>query len=170
VSGKSIGRKTEKLLGAFLSGTQIGDSQYREKDSWKSHRIRHSPRILTAIVEAVDTSDSDIQVHISKKWWEKNVRRSARQVFREFKMNRSKNQNSVLIYINPRLKKFSITIDQGLLKKVGPKYLDELSTLFRTDLQSTYLDNAIAMTVNTVGATLSKYYPKKKPKKSSKSE
>lgn len=104
-------------------------------------------------------STGEIRVHLSNKRKEKDLFGSATEIFKQFKMHQTQDRNAVLIYLNTRLRKLAILADTGLSDKVTPTYWGELADLLRDDLNSTYYENALLLTIQTIGETLKKLFP-----------
>jgi uncharacterized membrane protein len=83
----------------------------------------------------------------------------ALRLFDEFGMSRTLDRNAVLLYLNLRKRRFAVVADEGIHREVGARYWEELAAHLREDLLSTHPENAIAITVKTLGATLSRYFP-----------
>ena len=119
---------------------------------------KHSP-IVKAIAEAERSTTGEIRVHLTRRLLDKHPFGRAMKLFSQFGMTRTTHRNAVLLYVNMRLKKFAIIGDEGIHKKVGQKYWEDLAISLREDLQSTHSENAISIAVRTIGFTLAKYFP-----------
>jgi len=124
----------------------------------KSNKTKESP-IVHAIEAAEAGTTGEIQVHLTKRWVEKDAFSRAQKLFHQFGMTRTTNRNAVLLYVNFRKHKFAIIGDEGIHKVVGQHYWEELAKHLQQDLRSTHAENAIAMAVMTIGQTLKKYFP-----------
>jgi len=127
--------------------------------NWNLRPGPESAVISQAIREVIHTADADVRVHVSRKRFDPSPRKRAFRLFKQFQLDDSPHQNSVLIYINPEKRHFVIVAGEGLTKRAGPTYLGDLAGMFKTDLQSTSFENAVGMAVRTLGATLSRHYP-----------
>ncbi|MGE0617123.1 MAG: TPM domain-containing protein [Bacteriovoracia bacterium] len=119
-----------------------------------------SSKIQTAIEEAQAQALGEIRVHISSRRFERDPLRSAQNLFRMLKLDRSGARNGVLIYVNQRRRKLAVVADFVFMEAVGPRYLDDLCTLLRNDLNCTHIENALAMAVRVLGITLQKHFPR----------
>ncbi len=128
------------------------------KSALKSSKDR-SP-IVQAIAFAEKKTTGEIRVHITKHLRDPDPMGRALALFDEYRMTQTTDRNAILIYVNIRLRKFSIIADEGIHRAVGQRYWDELAVNLKEDLLSTYFENAIALTIFTLGMTLEKYFPK----------
>lgn len=85
---------------------------------------------------------------------------TALALFEEFDMTRTQDRNAILVYLNRKTRKFAIVADEGIHRKVGQKYWDELAAHFSEDLRATHFENAISLLVFSVGTTLTKKFPR----------
>lgn len=120
---------------------------------------RSGHRISDAIAEAEKGTSGEIRVHISHQLLEPDPMKHARKLFTQQELHTTKYRNGVLIYINPRKKKFAIVGDQGIHARVGQKYWDEWASKLTEDLHSTHYENAVCDAVKRIGVTLKKYFP-----------
>lgn len=119
---------------------------------------RFSP-IVRAIAEVEKRTTGEIRVHLSRRWIERDPFARAQKLFQEYGMTRTAQRNGVLLYINLRRHKFAIVGDEGIHRTVGQKYWEELARALHDDLMSTHLENAVAIAVHTIGATLQRFFP-----------
>jgi uncharacterized membrane protein len=115
--------------------------------------------IVQAIARAERGTTGEIRVHLSRRWLERHPFARATRLFNQYGMTRTAQRNGVLIYINLRRREFAIIGDEGIHKVVGQKYWDELAKHLHEDLASTHIENAVALAVGTVGATLHRFFP-----------
>jgi len=85
---------------------------------------------------------------------------TALALFEEFDMTRTQDRNAILVYLNRKTRKFAIVADEGIHRKVGQKYWDELAVHFSEDLRATHFENAISLLVFSVATTLAKKFPR----------
>lgn len=116
--------------------------------------------ILRALRFVSRKSTGEVFVHVSENRYERDPTDTALDLFEELNMTRTHDRNAVLVYLNRRTRKFSIIADEGIHRKVGQKYWDELARNFSEDLLSTHFENAISLLIFSVGTTLVKKYPR----------
>ena len=102
----------------------------------------------------------DVRVHLSRNPFLKDPTARALEVFNYENLTQTKERNSILIYLNLKLRNFCLLSDTGLHKKLGQKYWDELGAQFREDLLSTHYENAVVILLFTLMDRLKKVYPK----------
>ena len=120
--------------------------------------VKRSP-VIRAIAAAEKGTTGEIRVHLSKKWFEPDPFARATKLFHRFGMTKTAQRNAVLIYVNLRRKKFALIGDEGIHKVVGQDYWNGLAEALRNDLRSCSTEDAIALAVRTVGATLQRFFP-----------
>jgi len=119
---------------------------------------------LTPIIKALRfvtrRSTGEVFIHISEDFFEKDPTDTALALFEEMNMTKTQDRNAVLVYLNRRSRKFAIIADEGVHRKVGQRYWDELARNFSEDLQSTHYENALSLLTFSVGTTLSQKFPR----------
>ena len=76
-------------------------------------------------------------------------------------MYQSLDRNSVLIYLNPKKRKFAIVCDEKLEAVTGARYWKNIQKYFARDLRSTHSDNAIRLLIETLGVTLGQHFKRR---------
>ena len=112
-------------------------------------------KLRQALIESLTDTTGEIRVHLSSRWGERSPLRRARRLYLRSELQR----NAVLLYFNRRSRKFALIWDEGLESKTGVGYWRELSVLLEEDLHSTHFENALSITVRTLGITLKKHFP-----------
>lgn len=120
---------------------------------------KNTSPIIRALQYLNKRTRGEVRVHISKNIFEKDSMDYALKLFEYFKMTQSTDRSSVLIYLNRHKQAYAVVADEGIHRKLGQKYWDELSKNLKEDLQSTYFENALAMAIHSLGVTLEKHYP-----------
>jgi uncharacterized membrane protein len=115
--------------------------------------------IVQAIAEAEKATTGEIRVHLSRRLWDPDPYGRARRLFAEYGMTRTAQRNGVLLYINLRKRRFALVGDEGVHQTVGQKYWEDLAQALHEDLMSTHIENAVAIAVRTIGATLQRFFP-----------
>ncbi|MCM0605103.1 MAG: TPM domain-containing protein [Xanthomonadaceae bacterium] len=116
-------------------------------------------RISDAIAQAEAGTSGELRVHISHRLIELNPMKRARKLFTKQELHLTKYRNGVLIYVNPRRKKFAIVGDQGIHTRVGQEYWNQWAAKLQEDLRSTHYENAVCDAIKNIGDTLKKYFP-----------
>lgn len=118
----------------------------------------YSP-ILDAIRAAEAKTTSEIRVHLSRRWMEKDPFKRAGHLFRQYGMFRTTHRNAVLLYVNLRRRKFALVGDEGAHHAVGQRFWEELARQLKRDFGSTHPENAIALAVKKIGERLAQDFP-----------
>ncbi len=123
-----------------------------------NEKLKHSP-IVDAIAEAELGTTGEIRVHLSRSWVEKDAYKHAERLFNQFDMQRTRNRNAVLLYVNMRRHLFAIVGDEGIHQVVGQKYWEVLAGRLAQNLHETHPEKAIAIAVREIGAKLREHFP-----------
>jgi uncharacterized membrane protein len=148
---------------AFTFDSLKGGQPESSPESLKEGELMEAGKRTSSIAQAIQAVESastaEIRVHITRRWFEPDPYGRALRVFFRMGMWRTRQKNAVLIYLNLRRKKFAIVADEGLLQKTGQKYWDHLGALLKDDLLSTFYENAIVITITTIGFSAKKHFP-----------
>lgn len=115
--------------------------------------------IVQAIASAETATTAEIQVHLSKRWFEPDPLARARRIFTLYGMEKTAERNAVLLYVNLRRHKFAIVGDEGIHRLVGQHYWEAVVKKLSATLHETHPEKAIASAVHDIGLTLQKYFP-----------
>ncbi len=137
-----------------------GDAQVEEAQVAAGKFQKKKSPIVEAIADAEHFTTGEIRVHLTRRWIEKDPYSRASRLFEEFQMTKTAERNAVLLYINLRKRKFAIIGDRGIHQKVGQIYWEQLAQKLREDLQSTQIENAVALAVRSIGRTLQTFFPR----------
>ena len=116
-------------------------------------------KIALAIHEAELKTSGEIRVHVSYSKSEKTLLALTEKKFYELKMHETSHRNAMLLYLNPRIKKFAIFGDQGIHEKVGQNFWDDLRTSVSKAIQEKNLCHGIIHAVEKMGIALKNHYP-----------
>lgn len=124
----------------------------------ESSHPKRSP-IVDAIARAESRTSGEIQVHLTRRLWEPKPMKRAWRLFAEFGMERTRERNAVLLYVNLRRHRFAVVADQGIHAQVGPTFWNDLASQLTQDFHSTHFENAIAHAVESIGDALARHFP-----------
>ena len=114
------------------------------------------------IVEAIRIAECDtsgeIRVHIEQNC-DIDVYEHALDVFHILKMDNTKEQNGVLIYVAVDNKSFVIFGDQGINNIVGKDFWDSTRDQIASQFKSGNFKQGIIDGIKEAGTVLSKYFP-----------
>jgi len=116
--------------------------------------------IENEIIEAEKITSAAIHVHVSTRFFEQDTERNTLRLFHRLHMNRTHERNSVLIYINPKRKKFSIYGDKGAHEKLGDAYWQDLVKHLREKISEHQVTQGLVLTVKKLGQDLAAHFPR----------
>ncbi|NDG85142.1 MAG: hypothetical protein EBX52_08930 [Proteobacteria bacterium] len=126
------------------------------------NRIRKKA-VIEAIVRAEAGTSGEIRVHLSREKVEKDLVAHAREHFEKLGMHRTLRRNAVLLYVNPKLRKFALYGDQGIHAQVGPAFWSGLATQVSKNIRERNLTEGIIHAVEAIGSALKEHFPAKGP-------
>lgn len=116
--------------------------------------------IVSAIREAELQTSGEIRVHLSfSPIHHEDMLPLAQKEFQKLKMHLTRERNGVLLYINPKIRKFALFGDQGIHEKVGQDYWDQLKNELRNKIRDTDLTTGIISAVHEIGMKLKLHFP-----------
>ena len=115
--------------------------------------------IVHAIGDAEHQTSGEIRVHLSYSGAEKELLPIAQKQFEKLKMNLTKERNGILLYINPKVRKFAVFGDIGIHEKVGQIFWEELKDQIQKNIQEKDLTSGIVHAVTKLGMQLKTYFP-----------
>jgi hypothetical protein len=101
-----------------------------------------------------------LQIHISNRYFEKDPGGYAKKLFFHYGLSELPFQNGALVYLNRTSRRYVLVLGEGLLAKIEKNYAQALNLALKEDLQSTHYENAIRITLLTLGETLKTVFPK----------
>jgi uncharacterized membrane protein len=116
-------------------------------------------KIVAAILAAEAETSGEIRVHLSYAKKEEHVMEHAQKQFAKLSMHETKHRNGMLLYLNPRLRKFAIFGDEGIHKAVGQKFWDHLAHEVRDSIREKDMVAGITHAVLKMGAELKTNFP-----------
>ncbi len=116
-------------------------------------------RILEAIRKAEAGTSGEIRVHLSRERIEGELIACAERKFFELGMAATENRNAVLLYVNPRERKFALYGDQGIHEKVGPEFWQKLASEVSAHIRGQNLTEGLIHAVVTIGRALGEHFP-----------
>ncbi len=114
--------------------------------------------IVTAIRKVELYTSGEIRVHVDDRCDQDAFDRAVK-LFQHLKMDTKPFRNGVLIYVAVKDRKFSVVGDEAMHEKVGTHYWKEITQQLHNDFQQANYGNGIIKAVETIGATLAKYFP-----------
>ncbi|MEI6576189.1 MAG: TPM domain-containing protein [Bacteroidota bacterium] len=105
----------------------------------------------------LDTS-GEIRVHIEKTCPGEVMERAA-YVFKQLKMQKTRDRNGVLIYLAVNNRKFAIIGDVGINEKVGANFWDEIKHDMLTDFRQADFTKGLCNAIHKAGEQLKQHFP-----------
>jgi uncharacterized membrane protein len=115
--------------------------------------------IVAAIIEAETRTTGEIHAHLSRRWFERDPLARANRLFQRLDMSKTPDRNAVLVYVNLRKRRLAVVADEGIHKRVGEHFWQEVADELRQDLRSTHFENAISAAVLRIGGALERHFP-----------
>jgi uncharacterized membrane protein len=115
--------------------------------------------IMQAIQQAEKRTSGEIRVHVTYDGQEDQPLESARLIFLKLGMQATRDRNGVLIYFNPKARKFALYGDSGIHEKLGQHYWDQLVSHVRDTIREKDLLAGILDAVHALGEQLSTHFP-----------
>ncbi|NNE33249.1 MAG: TPM domain-containing protein [Winogradskyella sp.] len=119
---------------------------------------REEEEIVETIRLAERNTSGEIRVHIEQKC-DIDVYERALDLFHTLKMDNTKEQNGVLIYVAIDNKAFVIFGDQGINAIVGPDFWNATRDKIATQFKSNNFKQGLIDGIDEAGKALSKYFP-----------
>tara|TARA_R110000868_G_scaffold196650_1_gene442633 strand:- start:15141 stop:15581 length:441 start_codon:yes stop_codon:yes gene_type:complete len=115
------------------------------------------------IIEAIRTAElntsGEIRVHIEKTSQTTDAYKRALEVFHYLKMDNTKEQNGVLIYVAVKDKTFAICGDKGIHDVVPPDFWDSTKDLIQSHFKSGHFKQGLIEGILKAGEVLNQYFP-----------
>lgn len=114
--------------------------------------------LIQAIVEAEKATSGEIRIHLENFCWGNEVK-EAKKVFAKLGMHQTKERNGVLVYIATRSRKIAIVGDEGIHRKLGDAYWQQLVAQLISKFRENRKAEALADCIKECGAQLGKFFP-----------
>jgi uncharacterized membrane protein len=121
----------------------------------------HHDSVVAAIHDAEHKTTGKIQVSISPKHVDDPVA-TAQAEFMRLGMNKSTERNGVLIFVAPRAHKFAVIGDEGVHKKCGDEFWQELAKAMADYFRKSEFTEGIIHGVRKAGELLAAHFPRNK--------
>jgi len=114
--------------------------------------------VITAIREAEKNTSGEIRVHIEANC-DNDVLEHAMEVFHYLKMDNTKDENGVLIYVAVNKRSFVIYGDKGINNAVASNFWDDTRDTIATHFKNGEFSQGLISGISKAGEVLSKYFP-----------
>lgn len=116
-------------------------------------------QIMKAIEAAEHKTSGEIRVHLSYSKKEESPLNQAQIKFNQLEMQKTKDRNGILLYINPKVKKFALYGDQGIHEKLGQEYWNSLKDSLKLKIREKDLTTGIIHAIEELGVQLKNHFP-----------
>lgn len=120
--------------------------------------FKEEQEIIDAIRIAEKNTSGEIRVHIENNCLEDSFKH-ATEVFHYLKMDNTKLQNGVLIYIAIAKKEFVIYGDKGIHEIVGNNFWNSTRDIIKDHFDASNFKEGLIEGIIEIGNVLSKYFP-----------
>ena len=114
---------------------------------------------MQEIAQAESKTTGEIRVHVTYLAKDENPLGSAQSMFQNLNMQETTERNGVLLYFNPKARKFALFGDEGIHQKLGQNYWDNLVVHLRQTIHEKDLITAITNAVQALGEKLTLHFP-----------
>lgn len=115
-------------------------------------------RIVDAIKAAEKVTSGEIRVHLENTF-KGDIFDKAVFVFEKLKMHKTKDRNSVLIYLAVKNKQFAIIGDVGINSKVGQSFWEDVKEIMYNHFKEGRFADGLCMAIDRVGEKLKTNFP-----------
>ncbi|TAK37307.1 MAG: TPM domain-containing protein [Saprospiraceae bacterium] len=115
-------------------------------------------RIIAAIREAESQTSGEIRVHLEKDFKGK-VEDAATKTFARLRMDRTADNNGVLIFIVPSKKQFAIIGGKGIHEKVPPNFWQDVRDVMQHHFRDGNYTEGVCQGVLLAGQKLKEHFP-----------
>jgi uncharacterized membrane protein len=122
-------------------------------------KLEHD-RIIEAIREAEARTSGEIRVLIQRGKLNTDPLVAARKKFHRLEMHKTRERNSVLIFVAPRAHKFAIVGDEAIHQKCGDEFWERIVARMRRHFQNEKFSDALVEAIKEVGKVLASDFPK----------
>jgi len=117
-------------------------------------------RIVRGIKEAEAKTSGQIRIYVQRGELDGDAFDYAQTKFRRLGMEQTQERNAVLIFVAPRARKFAVIGDEGVHKKCGDEFWQELVDRMRVQFQDEHFTDALVEAIEAAGELLARHFPK----------
>lgn len=123
------------------------------------HRL-DDKRIVAAIAAAEATTSGEIRIFIHRGEVPSDPLLFAEQKFLELGMAETAERNAILIFVAPRAQKFAVVGDEGVHKKCGVEFWQQLVEAMRAHFKREEFTDALVEAIESAGQLLAQHFPR----------
>lgn len=120
--------------------------------------------IMLAIKTAETASSGEIRVFVESNCVGTVEKRTV-EIFKELKMQHTKERNGVLVYLATDSRHFAVFGDEGIHQKMGFQFWTNEAATFKMALEKGDIIGGICTVITDIGETLKTHFPKPPQKK-----
>ncbi|SRR6056297_54830 len=120
--------------------------------------VSDEQEIVEAIIEAEKNTSGEIRVHIESHTRLDHYER-AKEVFHLLKMDNTKEENGVLLYVAVNDRKFAICGDKGINKAVPENFWEATKEIIASHFKEGNFKDGILQGILKAGIELEKHFP-----------
>lgn len=117
-------------------------------------------RIVGAIKAAEAKTSGQIRVYIQRGEFAGDPVTAAQAKFYQLGMQTTKERNGVLVFVLPRARKFAAIGDEGVHRKCGDQFWQQLVERMRVHFQQANFTEALVEAIEEAGKLLARHFPK----------
>ena len=117
-------------------------------------------QIVRAIKEAEAKTSGEIRIYVQRGELDGDAFDYAQRKFRQLGMEQTRERNAVLIFVAPRARKFAVIGDEGVHKKCGDEFWQDLVERMREHFQHNQFTQALVEAIESTGQLLVRHFPK----------
>jgi len=122
-------------------------------------KLEHD-RIVRAIQQTEAKTSGQIRVYVQRGKLNVDPLIAAQKRFHKLGMQKTPEQNAVLIFVAPRAHKFAVVGDKAVHEKCGEEFWQSLVDAMRVHFQNEKFSHAIVEAVEEIGKVLAAHFPK----------
>jgi uncharacterized membrane protein len=120
-------------------------------------------RIGNAIKAAEAKTSGQIRVFLQRGKFDEDALARAQKKFAQLGMEKTRERNAILIFVAPREQKFAVVGDEGVHKRCGDKFWQDLVARMRDHFLREDFTQALVEAIESTGKLLAKFFPRTGP-------
>ena len=117
-------------------------------------------RIVAAIRDAEGKGSGEVRVYVQRGELGGDAFDHARRKFPNLGMRATEERNGILIFVAPRARKFAVIGDEGIHRKCGDQFWQQLVERMRAHFQKENFTDALVEAIEEAGKLLATHFPK----------
>lgn len=118
-------------------------------------------RIVAAIAAAEATTSGEVRIFVQRGDVPSDPLLFAEQKFIELGMTKTAEGNAILIFVAPRAQKFAVVGDEGVHKKCGVEFWQQMVDAMRAHFKREEFTDALVEAIESAGQLLAQHFPRK---------